>query len=257
MARSPSGAKAASSLFVVDSLGATPRQVTDSGAAPDFSPDGSKIVFANGDGIGIVAAGGGPATTIPVPDPPGGEGFVSSPVFSPDGTKVAFDFGVSPQGTPGEGLYAIGLDGSGMALVSSDGYLPSWQPLAPAPSPPAKAAKAKKRKGKVRLSRKGRATIGTVTCGSTPCTFAVSSAMMKVGKRRCLVETRLVKRLGPDKSAPLGVKVAGKCLAALGKVGKGRLVTRVRVADALGKKALTLRSTLVSPGQPKGDIAGK
>lgn len=238
-----------SSLFVVDSPGALARQVTDSGSAPDFSPDGSKLAFASGDGIGIVGTDGGSATTIPVPDPPGGEGYASSPAFSPDGTKIAFGFSVSPQGTPGEGLYTIGLDGSGMALVSSAGYLPSWQPLAPAPPPPPpppKTAKAKKRKGKVRLSGRGEAAIGTIVCGSSPCTFSTPPARLKTGERKCTAAMRLPKRLGPGKSAPLKVKVGGKCLAALKVTGRGKLTARVRAADALGRQLLTIKSTLVS-----------
>jgi hypothetical protein len=59
------------------------------------------------------------------------------------------------------------------------------------------------------------------------------------------VRTRLVRSLGPGKRARLGIKVYGKCLAILEEAGKGRLIIRVRVTDALGKKVLTLKSTLV------------
>jgi hypothetical protein len=241
-----------SAIFVADSAGATPRQLTFGGEdwSPDFSPDGSKLVFSQANELGIIGTGGGPVTIVPVPAPPGGEGFADSPVFSPDGTRIAFERGVFPQGTPGEGLYTIGLDGSGMSLLSADGFAPNWGPLVvapPSPPPPAKAARAKARKGKLELSRKGKVTIGTVTCGSSPCTLSISSAKLKAGRGRCGVSAKLVKKLAPGKSAPLGVAVARGCMAALEKAGKGKLVTRVGVTDAFGRRTLAFRSTLVPP----------
>lgn len=254
------GSVGGSAIFVADSPAAAPTQVTfgESDWTPDFSPDGSKIAFSRGNEIGIVGAAGGPVTIVPVPSPPGAQGFADSPAFSPDGTRIAFERGVFPQGTPGEGLYTIGVDGTGLSLVSSDGFGPSWQPTTmPQPPPPTEAAKARSRKGKVRLTGKGKATIGTITCGSSPCELAVSSAKLKAGKKKCLVETTLAKRLGPKKSAPLGVRVAGKCLAAVGKVGKGKLVAKVWVADAVGRKALTFKATLVSAKGSKSRKAHK
>jgi hypothetical protein len=71
------------------------------------------------------------------------------------------------------------------------------------------------------------------------------------------VRTRLARKLAPGKSARLGIKVYGKCLAALEEAGKGRLVTRVRVIDALGKKVLMLKSTLIPSKAERRKHGGK
>jgi Tol biopolymer transport system component len=250
-----------SSIFVIDAPGATPRRVTtgQSDRAPDFSPDSSKIAFSHGyEDIGIVGVGGGAVQLLPVPAPEGAGGYVNSPAFSPDGSRIVFRRGVyGPAGKDQSGLFTVALDGSGFTRIAADGYAPSWQPVPP-PPPPAARPKANARKGKVRLSRKGRAKIGTITCGGTPCKLKVLSVKLKAGKTPCSqVRTRLARKLGPGKRARLGVKVYGKCLAALEAAGKGRLVTRVRVIDALGKKVLTLKSTLVPAKAGKKPHGGK
>jgi Tol biopolymer transport system component len=240
-----------SSIFVIDSPGSAPRRVTrgPGNRAPDFSPDSSQIVFVHGGSdVGLVGVGGGAVTLLPVPAPAAVYGgYVGAPAFSPDGSRVVFRRGsYGPAAQSETGLYTMGLDGSGFAQVVDSGSDPTWEPLSPPPPPPARA-RAKAKKGKVKLNRKGRATIGTVVCGSTPCKLKILSAKMKIGKHRCAAKARLAKRLAPEKVTKVRVKVAGKCLAALKKAGKGRLVTRVRVTDALGKKTLTLKSTLVPP----------
>ncbi len=249
------------SIFVIDAPGAAPRRVTtgQSDRAPDFSPDSSKIAFSHGyEDIGVVGVGGGAVQLLPVPAPEGAGGYVNSPVFSPDGSRIVFRRGVyGPAGKDQSGLFLIGLDGSGFTRIAADGFAPSWQPLPP-PPPPAARPKAKARKGKVRLSRKGRAKIGTITCGGTPCKLKVLSAKLKAGETSCTqVRTRLARKLGPGKRARLGIKVYGKCLTALEAAGKGRLVTKVRVKDALGKKVLTLKSTLVPAKAKKRAHGGK
>ncbi len=250
-----------SSIFVVDSPGSAPRRVTtgQSDRAPDFSPDSSKIAFSHGyEDIGIVGVGGGAVQLLPVPAPEGGGGYVNSPAFSPDGSRIVLRRGVyGPTGKDQSGLFTIALDGSGFTRIAAAGYEPSWQPVPP-PPPPAARPKAKARKGKIRLSRKGRAKIGTISCGGTPCKLKVLSARLKVGKTPCSqVRTRLARKLGPGKRARLGIKVYGKCLAALEAAGTGRLTTRVRAKDALGKKVLTLKSTLVPATARKKAHGGK
>jgi len=244
-----------SSIYVIDAPGAAPRRVTtgQSDRAPDFSPDSSKIVFSHGyEDIGLVGVGGGAVQLLPVPAPEGAGGYVNSPAFSPDGSRIVFRRGAyGPAGKDQTGLFTMALDGSGFTRIAADGYAPSWQPLPP-PPPAAKRPQGKVKKGKVRLNKKGRAKIGTITCGGTPCTLKVLSAKLKAGETSCTqVRTRLARKLGPGKRARLGIKVYGKCLAALEEAGKGRVVIRVRVKDALGRKVLTLRSTLIPSSSAK------
>jgi Tol biopolymer transport system component len=250
-----------SSIYVLDAPGAAPRRVTSgqSDRTPDFSPDASKIVFSHGYAdIGVVGVGGGAVQLLPVPAPPEGTGgYVNSPVFSPDGSHVALRRAVyGPTGKDASGLFTMALDGSGFTRIAADGFAPSWQPQSP-PPPPAARPKAKARKGKVQLNKKGRAKIGTITCGGTPCSLKVLSAKLKVGTKSCEVRTRLARKLGPGKRARLGIKVFGKCLIALEKEGKGKLLTRVRVKDALGKKVLILKSTLIPAKAAKKKHGGK
>jgi hypothetical protein len=242
-----------SAIFVVGSPGAAPAQVTAGSGdyAPDFSPDGSRIAFVHGSReIGMVGTGGGAVTILSVPNPPGVlYSYVSSPVLSPDGSRIAFERTVYPPGGKSErGIYTMAVDGTGLTRIL-EGSGPSWQALPPPPPP--LAAKAKAAKGRVKLGRNGKGTVGTITCGSSPCTLRVLQAKLKAGKRTCFAKAKLAKRLAPGKSAKLKVRVAGKCLAALRKAGKGSLVVKVQVTDATGKHLLTLKSTLVAPAAKK------
>jgi len=244
-----------SSIFVLDSPGSAPRQVTNgqSDRAPDFSPNGSRIVFSHAySDIGLVGVGGGAVQLVPIPAPTEGwGGYVNSPVFSPDGSRIAFRRGVyGPGGQDGTGLFTVAPDGSGLTRIAADGYAPSWQPQPPSPPPGARPkAKAKK---KVKLNGKGRAAIGTIVCGGSACKLKTLSARLGVDKGSCRkVRTRLARKLGPGKTARVGIKVYGKCLNALKKVREGRLVVRVRALDALGKRLLTLKTTLVFAGHAR------
>lgn len=248
--------KGRSSIFVINAPGAAPVPVTvgPEDYGPDFSPDGTRIVFVHDEReIGVVGAGGGPVTLLPVPSPPGvSYSYVGSPVFSPDGSRIAFGRTVYPSGGKSErGIYTMATDGSGFTRVL-EGNTPSWQPVVlPPPPPPVNAAKAKGTKGKVKLNKKGKAVIGTITCGSSACTLKVLLAKLKAGKERCTVKTKLAKKLAPGKSTKLGVKVAGKCFAALKAAGRGVIIAKVQVTDASGKTVLTLKSTLVPPKEKK------
>jgi len=239
-----------SSIFVIDSPQSAPRQVTtgQSDRAPDFSPNGSQIVFSHAySDLGLVGVGGGAVQLVPIAAPAEGwGGYVNSPVFSPDGSRIAFRRGVyGPGGQDGTGLFTVAPDGSGFTRIAADGYAPSWQPEPP-PPPPGARSKARAKK-KVKLNGKGRGVIGTIVCGGTACRLEPLSARLKVGKGSCgKVRTRLPRKLGPGKTARLGIKVYGKCLNALKKAGKGKLVVKVRATDARGKRLLTLRTTLVS-----------
>jgi WD40 repeat protein len=249
-----------SSIYVIDSPGAAPLRATtgQSDRAPDFSPDSSRIIFDHGGyDIGLTGAGGGSVALLPLPAlPEGTSGYTRFPAFSPDGLRIVFGRVVYGQAGKGEsGLFTMGLDGSGFTRVAEAGFGPSWQPLAPYSVPPTRA-KAKPRKGRIKLNKKGKATVGKITCGSTPCALEVLSAKLKTGKKACQIKTTLAKKLGPSKSAKLGVKVSGKCLASLRKARKGSLSTKVRVTDALGKKMLRMKAILV-PGKARQPRKGK
>jgi Tol biopolymer transport system component len=246
----------ASSIFAVSSPGAMAVRVTNGPQdyEPDFSPDGSRIAFNHGGEVGLVGAGGGPITLLSIPVPPdASHGYSGSPVFSPDGSKIALERRVSPKVGKAEwGIYTIGTDGNGLTKVIGNGSAPSWQPLAVPPPPPTPPT-AKSKTGKGKLDKKGRVKVGAVVCGSTPCALKVLSAKLKAGKKRCGVKVTLAKKLAPGATAKVGVKVAGKCLAALKEAGKGRLVIRVRISDGLGKHVLALKKTVVPAHGHDGD----
>jgi hypothetical protein len=92
----------------------------------DWSPDGTKLVFATstgaGGGIGVVNADGSGEHLL------GHKGF--HPAWSPDGTKIVFD--------DGEGIAVMKADGSQLVRVTSDhdDDFPDWRPVATAYVPP-------------------------------------------------------------------------------------------------------------------------
>jgi dipeptidyl aminopeptidase/acylaminoacyl peptidase len=247
-------AEAGSKIFVVNSPGAAPVQITNgfSDHEPDFSPDGSRIVFIHGSGeVGLVGAGGGPVTILPVPNPSKGPQYAISPAFSPDGSTIVFERSIFPSGNPESGIYTIAAVGSGLTRILT-GSEPSWQPIPLPPPPPPIAASVKAKKGKIRLNKKSQATIGNITCGSSPCALKALSSKLKAGKEKCSAKVKLPKSLAVGKKTGVKVKVAGKCLAALKEAGKGKLVTEIAVTEALGKKVFTLKSSLLPPKAKKG-----
>ncbi len=260
-----------SMIYMVSSPGAAPVAVTSGPTdyAPNFSPDGSKIVFEHGSReIGVVGSGGGPVTLLQaLPLPPGTtNSYVSSPAFSPDGSKVVFERGAfGSQGKIDQGIYTMGVDGSGLTKVVNDAYGPDWQPVKPPPPPVPASGKAKK--GAIKLNKKHQVVIGTIVCGSSPCTLKVLSALLKISEPKSgkkhghgknstaskkgknagkaySVAVAVPKKLAPGKKGAVKVTVAGKALAALGQAGKGALTVKIGVTEGLGKQVVTLKSTL-------------
>src|SRR5699024_288666 len=103
---------------------------------PDFSPDGTRIVFAHGrHEIGIVSVAGGTPTYVTVPPPEPGTTIysVQSPIWSPDGSAIALgDIGAKAglerysQG----GVFLMRPDGTGLSQIESGAAVPTgWQPL--------------------------------------------------------------------------------------------------------------------------------
>jgi hypothetical protein len=249
--------------------------------APDFSPDSSKIIFAHGQKeFGVIGVGGGAISLIALPTPPAGSyEYVSSPKFSPDGTQIAFYRNLyRPPSTEENGIFVMAANGSGAHRIA-EGYDPSWQPI-PIP-PPAIPAALKAAKGKVKLNKKNEGVIGTITCGSSPCTLKVLSALLKVnlpsakgkahghGKASTAskkkqkagsafpVKIIVPKTLAPGQKADVKVSVRSKALAALQKAGKGALTVKINVTEGLGKKVVTMKSTLKPPPVSKKKHSGK
>lgn len=269
---------AGSQIFVVNSPGAAPSQVTagPNDYSPDFSPDGSQIVFDRGSGeLGVVGASGGAVRLLSVPSG-AGKSRLGSPAFSPDGTRITFERTFIPSGGKAEfGVYTMGVDGAGVTKIVDHAFTPNWQPVQP-PAPPVPAL-VKTQKGKVKLNKKHEAVIGTIVCGSSPCTLRVLSALLKVSQPKSIgkkhgsgktstaskatksggkvyaVKITVPKTLAPGKKTMVKATVAGKALAALDRAGKGTLTVKVRVTEGLGNKVVTMKSTLKpSPARKHG-----
>jgi Tol biopolymer transport system component len=122
----------ATEVWVMSQSGEDPRQVTHLGGSaifPDFSPDGSRIVFnalppgattpdvfvINSDGTGLVRLTDSPAVDF-------------FPAWSPDGKKIAF---VSTRSGIGQ-VWVMNADGSNQVQLTFDslpkGQVPDWSP---------------------------------------------------------------------------------------------------------------------------------
>jgi Tol biopolymer transport system component len=100
-------------------------RITDrfiSASEPDWSPDGSKLIFVSNNNIWVMNADGSgakPLTNLPAKFLP----VVSSPVWSPDGTKIAFQYTDIVESTDSglrktANIWVINADGSGAVPVT-------------------------------------------------------------------------------------------------------------------------------------------
>jgi Tol biopolymer transport system component len=125
-----------SNLYVADTTEAAPVRLstnTDCGDGdPEWSPDGSKIVFAscagNKSSIVVVAADGTGRVTLT-----SGEGLDSRPTWSPDGGQIAFQRGMGN----GADVWVMNADGSNAVDITPgnprfDG-VPKWNRARPMP----------------------------------------------------------------------------------------------------------------------------
>jgi Tol biopolymer transport system component len=116
-------------IWTMKQNGTEKRQLTTFGAFPDFSPDGSKVVFggappgsANLD-VWVVDADGGHLTRLTT-----APGFDRMPAWSPDGTKILFQSSRTGIGQ----VWVMNADGSGQTQLTFDSVakdqLPDWSP---------------------------------------------------------------------------------------------------------------------------------
>jgi hypothetical protein len=129
------------SLFVINVDGSEEHQLTPDGAEVQccwnyrWSPDGSRILFADAEGVLWLVNPDGTdliqlfvdATVSHV------RRFAITPTWSPDGTQVMFALDPTPASfsEPANGLYVIDADGTGLTLVIGGGDFkrdPYWVP---------------------------------------------------------------------------------------------------------------------------------
>jgi TolB protein len=101
-------------IWVMNSDGSDPVDLTEtvgvSETSPEFSPDGSKIVYVRGDtndDIWVMSATGSGQTALTETAPPVQN---VAPTWSPDGTKIAYSVLEGPVGE--RGLHVMNADGS-------------------------------------------------------------------------------------------------------------------------------------------------
>jgi Tol biopolymer transport system component len=112
-------------IWAINADGTGLTQLRTAGISPDWSPDGTKIVFETGAEIQIMNSDG--TTPVPVPNTNG----ATSPAYSPDGRKITF--------VRGGDVHTINADGTGLTNVTQGQAqfpnAPDWQPVQPPAGP--------------------------------------------------------------------------------------------------------------------------
>ena len=133
LAWSPDSARIAyaqDGIWVVNADGSTePTQVSTTGSAPAWSPDGTTICYVTGsfrlggDVWLMDADGRNPRKVRPADAHDGIWGGCS---WSPDGTQIVF--GGAPQGDDSGGIWIVDSDGTDLRQVTEWGDAPDWSP---------------------------------------------------------------------------------------------------------------------------------
>jgi len=110
------------SIERIAASGGAPATVTATGAHPSWSPDGFRVAVSRGGDIWTMDRDG--SNQVNVTNSAATE---SSPVWSPDGQKIAFTS--SPDGNAANNaVWTMNADGTGAAQVTA-GTLDDWQPI--------------------------------------------------------------------------------------------------------------------------------
>jgi Tol biopolymer transport system component len=118
-------------LFVTNSVGSTPQQLTDTAgyqtyAAPDWSPDGSRLCVASNENgnfdIFLIDPDGSNLQQLTFSD-----ADERAPTWSPDGTRIAFESNRDGNWD----IYVMNADGSDIQRITDDpgnDQAPAWSP---------------------------------------------------------------------------------------------------------------------------------
>jgi TolB protein len=141
-------------IYVMDADGTNRTRISDatSYSGLTWSPDGKRLAFSTGDGVGgdahiyVMDADGSDKTRISSNPGSKFEAYVGPPVWSPDGEKVAFDRGVgkvtrsasaaaagSAEPSPSpvaekSGIYVVDADGTNESNLIHSGGFGAWSP---------------------------------------------------------------------------------------------------------------------------------
>jgi len=127
-------------IWLVPALGGTPKQLTEFGSFPAWSPDNSSIAF-NSSGLGdpvysydplspstiwiVSSQGGTPRQVTQAHNPDGGHG---TPSWSPDGKRIAFAIYSVARVVSRSGLWSISTQGDQLQQITSGGSYPVYSP---------------------------------------------------------------------------------------------------------------------------------
>ena len=131
---SPDGSKIAfdsnrkgleSAIWVMDADGANLHRLTSpslEGFWPDWSPDGQRILFSDHccqphTSVWVMNANGSGLQELITPPPEHNDAFA---VFSPKGNKILFASDQNYIGTPGQDLYTMDADGTGVTQITTN-----------------------------------------------------------------------------------------------------------------------------------------